>query len=69
MNVHRAIGSVMEGWGVGYDRSGRARMENARNTITLGHIEAGAGRTMSTRRRRDTDFDDDQRAAGWEPKA
>jgi hypothetical protein len=44
--VHRATGSVVEGRRVGYDRSGRARMEDARKTITLGHRGAGAGRTM-----------------------
>ena len=33
-----------------YDRFGPARMEDARKTITLGHREAGAGRTMSDRR-------------------
>jgi len=48
--VHRATGSVVEGRRVGYDRSGQARMEDARKTITLGHREAGAGRTMSDRR-------------------
>jgi hypothetical protein len=44
--VHRAIGSAVEGRRVGYDRSGRARMEGARKTITLGHKGVGAGRTM-----------------------
>jgi len=75
--AHRATGSAVEGRRVGYDRSSRARTEDARKTITLGHSGAGcwadyvwigprevptaAGST--DRRRRDTDFDDDQLAA------